>query len=194
VPKTKKQLILEYRQQHGLENASAPEIRRLQAELGRLSAGERPSLSYIASVLREAGTCVDFDSPYVDPWMEEPYSTRLKGLLQFGDLDTAETALRSLDAAYWEYQSTSDCKGANLARSLGLKGKQRAESLAASLRVSPARRTEKREIALWFRVWLETPDIFFDWLEVRKRSEEFQTLFGRRSNVSGGQALPQKAN
>jgi hypothetical protein len=194
VPKTKKQLILEYRQQHGLENASAREIRRLQTELGSLSAGERPSLSYIANVLREAGTRVDFDSRYVDPWMEEPYSTRLKGLLQFGDLETAETALRSLDEAYREYQNTSDRKGANLARSLGLKGKQRAQSLAASIRVSPARRAEKREIALWFRVWLETPDIFFDWLEVRKGSEEFQTLFGRRLNASGGQALPQKAN
>jgi hypothetical protein len=58
-----------------------------------------------------------------------------------------------------------------------LKGKQRAEGLAANPRVSLARRAEKREIAAWFRVWLESPDLFFDWLEVRKNSEEFQTTF-----------------
>src|SRR5215471_425381 len=104
VPKTKKQLILEYCQQHGLDTASGQGIRRLQAELGRLCEGARPSLSYIANVLREAGARVDFDSRFVDPWMEEPYATRLKGTLQFSDLETAEAALRSLDAAYREYQ------------------------------------------------------------------------------------------
>ena len=175
--KSKNQLILEYRDERGLENAGAQEIRLIQAELGRLDPGRRPSLSYIANVLREAGTRVEFDHRYVDPWMEEPYAARLKGLLQFRDLETAECALRKLDEAYREYQKASDRKGVNLVRSLALKGKQRAEGLAANPRVSLARRAEKREIAAWFRVWLESPDLFFDWLEVRKNSEEFQTTF-----------------
>ena len=177
--KTKKQLILEYCRERGLQSADAREIRSIQAELGRqLGPNERPSLSYIANVLRQAGTRVEFNNRYVDPWMEEPYATRLQGLLQFRDLDTAEVALRKLDKAYREYQQASDPTGARLVRSLILKGKQRAESLAASPRVNPARRAQKREIADWFRVWLETPDIFFDWLEMRKRAEEFQRLFG----------------
>jgi hypothetical protein len=179
VVKSKRQLILEYRQTHGLENAGAQEIRLIQAELGRTGSGQRLSLSYIASVLRQAGTRVDFNSRYVDPWMEEPYATRLTGLLQFRDLETTEGALCNLDQAYREYQKAADRKGVTLVRSLGLKGKLRAEGLAANPRVSPERRAEKREIASWFRVWLENPDIFFDWLEVRKRSEEFQTTFAR---------------
>jgi hypothetical protein len=179
VIKGKKQLILEYRQEHGLENAGAQEIRLIQAELGRLDPERRPSLSYIANVLREAGTRVDFNHRYVDPWMEEPYAARLKGLLQFRDLETAESALRRLDEAYREYQKASDRKGASLVRSLALKGKQRAEGLAANPRVSPARRAEKGEIACWFRVWLQSPDLFFDWLEARKSSEEFQTTLAR---------------
>jgi len=62
---------------------------------------------------------------------------------------------------------------------LALKGKQRAEGLAANPRISPARRAEKGEIASWFRLWLESPGLFFDWLEVRKSSEEFQTILAR---------------
>jgi len=179
VTKRKKQLILEYKEEHRLENAGAQEIRLIQAELGRLDPGRRPSLAYIANVLRESGTRVEFNHRFVDPWMEEPYATRLKGLLEFRDLETAERALRRLDEAYREYQKTSDRKGANLVRSLALKGKQRAEGLAANARVSPARRAEKREIAAWFRVWLESPDLFFDWLEARKCSEEFQATWAR---------------
>jgi hypothetical protein len=187
VIKRKKQLILEYRLEHGLENAGAKEIRLIQANLERLDPGRRPSLSYIANVLREAGTRIEFNHRYVDPWMEEPYATRLKGLLQFRDLETAECALRRLDEAYREYQKASDRKGANLVRSLALKGKQRAAGLAANPRISPARRAEKREIAAWFRVWLGSPDLFFDWLEVRKSSEEFQTTL---APPAGGPAPP----
>jgi len=181
VVKSKKQLILEYRQAHGLENAGAREIRSIQAELGRVGAGQRPSLSYIANVLRQAGTRVDFNDRYVDAWMEEPYATRLTGLLQFRDLEAAEGALRKLDQAYRDYQKASDSKGIKLVRSLGLRGKLRAEGLAANPRVSPARRAEKHEIASWFRVWLESPGIFFDWLEVRKKSGQFLEAFASPS-------------
>ena len=62
-------------------------------------------------------------------------------------------------------------------RSLVIKGKKRAQSMARNPRVNPAKRREKEEIAAWFKVWLELPDAFFDWLELRKRSEEFQQTF-----------------
>jgi hypothetical protein len=120
---------------------------------------------------------VDYDDRYVDPLMEEPYASRLEGALQFRDLESAEASLQKLDAIYREYRNASDRVGTTLVRSLVLKGRQRAESLAANSRVSPEKRREKQEIANWFRVWLETSDLFFDWLELRKESEEFQRLF-----------------
>jgi hypothetical protein len=39
------------------------------------------------------------------------------------------------------------------------------------------KRAEKEEIASWFRIWLETPDAFFDWLDVRKQSPDFKSRF-----------------
>jgi len=50
--------------------------------------------------------------------------------------------------------------------------------VANNPRISPEKRREKTEIARWFQVWLEVSDLFFDWLELRKQSEEFQRLFG----------------
>lgn len=138
--------------------------------------------------MRQAGTRVDYDDRYVVPSMEEPYASRLEGLLQFRDFETAEAALRKLDQVYREYREVSDRVGTDLVRSLVLKGKQRAASLATRPRVSPQKRQEKQEIANWFKVWLEVPDLFFDWLELRKSSEEFQRLFasqdGQPENTS----------
>jgi hypothetical protein len=153
-------------------------IRGIQAALERrLGPDDGASLSYIASVLREAGTRVDYQDRFTDPLMEEPYASRLRGRLQFRDFPTAESSLRTLDAIYREYRAASDREGASLVRSLVLKGKQRAASLGSNPRISPQKRLEKQEIARWFRVWLETADLFFDWLELRKQSEEFQRLF-----------------
>ena len=181
--KSKKEIILEYRATRALERAGTQEIRAIQAEVRRqLGPEAKASLSYIASVLGEAGTRVDlparFDDRFVHRPMEEPYASRLKGVLEFRDLESAEAALRKLDALYREYGEAADRVGAELVRALALKGKQRAASLGASPRVSPEKRGEKQEIAAWFRVWLETPDLFFDWLALRKQSEEFRRMFG----------------
>ena len=120
---------------------------------------------------------MDYEDRYVDPLMEEPYASRLQGALRFHDRESAEASLQKLDAIYREYRDASDRVGTTLVRSLVLKGRQRAGSLAANSRVRPEKRREKQEIANWFRVWLETSDLFFDWLELRKQSEEFQRLF-----------------
>jgi hypothetical protein len=49
--------------------------------------------------------------------------------------------------------------------------------IARNHKVEPQKRAEKEEIANWFRIWLETPDVFFDWLDVRKQSPEFRAKF-----------------
>jgi phytoene dehydrogenase-like protein len=175
---TKKQIILEYSRAKALERIGAEEIRALENELrARLGPNLKPSPSYIARVLRAAGKIVEYHDRFADPPMAEPYASRLRNLLQFHDFTSAEASLRKLDEVYREYRAASDRTGAGLVRSLLQRGKLRAGSMAENPRVSPHKRAEKREIATWFRVWLETPDLFFDWLELRKASPEFRQLF-----------------
>ncbi len=176
---SKKRAILESCETLKCERVGAAEIRAIEGELRRRLGPEgRTSPSYIASVLRAAGKQVEYRDRYSDPVMPEPYASRLKGLLQFSDLASAETSLQQLDAIYREYRASSDRLGTDLVRRLIQKGKWRAESLAGNTHVGPAKRQEKQEIARWFHVWLETPDLFFDWLELRRASGDFRKLFG----------------
>ena len=163
--------------------AGIKEMRVIRAELQRrLPGGSRTSYSYIASILSEAGVTVQYAG--AAPRMEEPYSSRLKDALHFHDLASAENSLRNLDAAYRSYFAAGDLRGMNLVRAILLKGKQRALQLAANPRVREEKRREKREIASCFTVWLQTPDIFSDWLGLRKQSEEFRREFGEGSDFS----------
>lgn len=175
---SKKQLILESCERAQLERIGAREIRAIEAEVRRhLGPADKVSPSYIANVLRRAGKRVEYNDRFVDPWMEEPYASRLQGVLRFSDLRSAEESLRKLDVIYRQYRETADREGTSLVRSLVLKGKERAKSLASNPRVNPEKRWEKEEIAFWFTVWVDNVDLFFDWLELRKQSEDFKRRF-----------------
>ncbi len=176
---SKKRIILESCEALECDRIGPAEIRSIEGALRRRFGPDlRTSASYIVSVLRDAGKQVEYQDWYSAPVMEEPYASRLKGLLRFSDLTSAENSLQQLDAVYREYRESSDRIGTGIVRRLIQKGKWRADSLAANPRVSLAKRQEKQEIAHWFHVWLETPDLFFDWLELRKSSEDFRKLFG----------------
>lgn len=175
---SKKQVILDYHEQLRFESIGFRELRRIQNELrGRFAAVKAPSLSYIASVLRESGVRVEYEDRYADPVIPERCRGRLEDVLHFHDLAATEKAIRALDAAWRDYNAAADREGVEVARKLALRGRQRAESLAANQRVDVGKRREKREIASWFAVWLENPDLFFDWLDLRKRADDFRAAF-----------------
>jgi hypothetical protein len=175
---TKKRILLDFFQTRERKRVEAADLRTAHDELRRhLGPGDKTSLGYIASILREAGYDVRYEDRYSDPVMPEPYATQLKGVLEFQDLASAEQSLLKLDKIFHDYSNVSDRVGVAMVRALVKKGKLRAQSIAANARVQARKRQEKLEIANWFRVWLETPDIFGDWLELRKSSEEFRQLF-----------------
>jgi hypothetical protein len=176
---SKKQILLEFFEARGKRSLEVGDLHAARNELRRcLGPRDRTSLGYIASILRAAGYEVRYEDRYSDPVMPEPYSSWLKGVLEFHDLASAEQSLLRLDGIYREYSNAADRLGKQMVVALVKKGKLRARSLAANPRVQAPKRREKQEIASWFQVWLETPDLFAESLALRKSSEEFRELFG----------------
>jgi hypothetical protein len=175
---SKKQILLDFFRPRGKRPFETEDLRAGLDELRHhLGPGDRTSLGYIASILREAGYEVRYEDRYSDPVMPKPYATRLKGVLEFHDLASAEKSLLRLDVMFRDYSSAADRVGTAMVCALVKKGKLRAQSIAANPRVQAWKRQEKQEIANWFRIWLETPDLFADWLELRKSSDDFRHLF-----------------
>jgi hypothetical protein len=110
------------------------------------------------------------------PEIELPYREALTGVLVFSTLAEAEDTLRKLENLCRKYRSASDKKGVDYCRRIAFLGRRRAEIISRNKKVSLRKRIEKQEIANWFRIWLETPALFEDWLSMRKGTEEFKKL------------------
>jgi hypothetical protein len=108
--------------------------------------------------------------------MESPYRETLKGVLAFSTFAQAESTIKALEKLCRKYRSASDKKGVEYCRQVALLGKHRAELISRNHKVSLQKRLQKQEIAHWFRIWLETPALFEDWLSLRKGTEEFRKL------------------
>ena len=110
------------------------------------------------------------------PEWDPPYDEMLRGVLSFKTLARTEQTIGHLEILRQRFLEASDKKGVEYCRQLGMLGRRRAELVAANHRVDPKKRRQKREAALWFRIWVETPELFPGWLALRKRTAEFQSL------------------
>jgi hypothetical protein len=108
--------------------------------------------------------------------IDPPYCEVLEDLLAFSSFAEAEQTINRLDFLCRNYQSASDKKGVEYCRQIATLGRRRAELISRNQRVNPQKRLQKREIAQWFKIWLEAPSIFEDWLSMRKSTEEFKRL------------------
>jgi ssDNA-binding replication factor A large subunit len=179
--KTKKSLILETAREINVQKWTPAEIdqlrRRLLAEHGE--AGKTGS-DYIADVLKDAGHKVLLT---LQQEAEEMYEEEFEDLLHFKTLEDAEVSVMRLDELMRKFRAQGEHAAVERVLNVARLGKRRAEMIARNRKVEPQRREEKLEIANWFRIWLETPDAFFDWLDVRKQSPEFRAKFPQAESI-----------
>jgi len=172
---TKKQWILAIAREFGVERFTPAEVEQIRRQLiARAGAEGKTSPDYIASVLSEAGLRVIW-STHADE--VEQYEEEFQDLLHFATLEEAEMCLIRLDELWRKFRVSGERAAAERALEIARLGRRRAEMIARNPKVEPRKRAEKEEIVQWFRVWLETPDAFFDWLELRKQSPEFLQKF-----------------
>ena len=173
--KTKKVLILDTAREIAATKWTPAEIeqlrRKLLAEHGEAG---KTGADYIAEVLKSEGWKVVLTQREE---AEEEYEEEFEDLLHFKTLEDAEVSLTRLDELMRKFRAHGEKAAVERVLDVARLGKRRAEMISRNRKVDAHKRAEKEEIANWFRIWLETPDPFFDWLDLRKQSPEFQKKF-----------------
>jgi hypothetical protein len=191
-PRTKRDLIIEAWDELGRPGVGEPHLREIQNAIRQsFGAGAVDSPARIARVLADEGAelrhpeVIEFDAR----WRE----TRIKhDTKNFGSLEAilagkpageplglkqAEVFIKKLERLRNKSERAGDKATWQRARKLAVNARQNAQSLARTGTLDQLTRAEQAEIAAWLAVWIQTPNLFNEWLDLRRRSPEFKRKF-----------------
>jgi hypothetical protein len=92
-------------------------------------------------------------------------------------LEAAAAMLIELENLRARFALAEDIDAWEELRSFATDARLRAETWAKDRTCEPRTRATQKEILEWIKVWLQTPALFADWVELRRRSPEFRRKF-----------------
>jgi len=111
---------------------------------------------YLRELLRRTG--LPFTQPYA-------------GIRQ-NSFEELERALREMLEVYADAMRAGNRERARYCRRQVILAKDRARWIARSAKTPAEKKPQKEEMVQWMLVWLENPDIFPAWVEIRKRKTD----------------------
>ncbi len=187
--RTKTDLIIEVWEKLDCESIGAVEIEAIETvvrERYGFSAVESPMI--IARLLADEGAelrhaeIMELD---VARRLESPYDAMFRNILKFSDFRQTLASIRQMENLRKKFVAENDREGLRLMREIALKGKNRALMIAKNARVATEKRHEKQEIAEWFTIWLQNPEVFENWIILRQNSPDFRERFEKAENRKG---------
>jgi hypothetical protein len=179
---TKPELIIDVWERLDCESVGARELAEIQRSVSdQFGAGAVDSPATVARLLADEGAVlrhpevIDYDSQ----WRAQGFADEFfPAAANFESLREAVASIRVIDERRQELEA--ECRELDLARLRQTLLSVRKDRLlvARSKVVNARQRLEANEIAEWLRVWLEAPDLFNDWLELRQRSADYLGRFG----------------
>ncbi len=182
--RTKRDLIIEVWEHLDCESVGACELEQIQQALHeRFGDGALESPASIARTVADEGAVLrhpevfHFDSK----WRERNFTgQRFLNELDFQSLPEALDSFLKLEDKRREFEANSDEKGLEQLRVVFESAREDCLLIARSKIVDESQREQAKEISNWLTVWLQAPELFSDWLELRRRSPEFRKRFESR--------------
>lgn len=183
--RTKSDLIIEVWEKLDCESIGAAEIEAIEVvvaeQFGR-AAVESPMV--IARLLADEGADLrhsEIMALYVERASDRPYDAAFRNILNIDTLKNAEASIRELENLRRKYMADHDKEGLRLVVETGRRGKSAAAEIAVKERTETVTRLINAEIDQWFTIWLQSPDVFSEWLKLRQWSRDFVDKFGHLS-------------
>lgn len=179
--RTKTDLMIEVWEALDCENVGEKEIVEIEnAVRERFGANAVDTPMKIARLLADEGAELRHSEILaldVTRRLESPYDAMFRNILKFSDFKQALISLRQLENLRQKFLRENDKEGLRLVRETALKGKNRAQMISQNDRVDARKRAEKAEIVEWFTLWLQSPEVFETWVQIRQNSKNFKDKF-----------------
>src|SRR5262245_60085104 len=189
--KSKREMVLDIYDREAMGEVTAHEIAVInQALVEEFGEGGAMPPAEIARILVDEELPVRFEQVFRMMTHTEKYENLFDDLAYNSSLEQAEKSLRRIDALYRGFERQGDKTGARFALQTARLARKYAQEQALSPNLPDLQFREMAEIAEGFAVWLQKPDLFAQWLELRKSAREFKDLFGKK--ISSRETEPRK--
>ncbi len=175
--RSKRDLIIEVWEHLDCESVGARELEEIQqALLERCGEGAVESPATIARAVADEGAVLRHPEVF-DCDLRWRKQSRPDNFLNFCNLSTAFQSMVKLEEQRLELQISEDARGLTQLRDVVSWARKDSLLLARSRIIAAAQREEAKEIVHWLTIWLQAPELFSDWLDLRRRAPEFRKKF-----------------
>jgi hypothetical protein len=176
------EVIVEAWRQLEAESLGAVELESVRRVLAK-EFGERatPTPAAIARTLAEHGVrlrhaeFLSVDVIWRARRINELFSA---GELDFASIESSIESMEKLDDLLIHFNSEGDETGQASLRELAIELKTELQLVAKARINLGLQRQIAAEVVDWLTIWLQTPHLFADWLEIRRNSKAFRQKFG----------------
>jgi hypothetical protein len=180
--RTKRELIIEVWEVLDCESVGARELEKIQHALReKFGEGASESPASIARIVADEGAVLRhpevFDCDL--KWRRQNLEKwSFRDGLDFSDLSSAFEAVVKLEEKRLQLQADNEPKALKKLREAVAAARKDSLLQARSKIIDNGSREQLKEIAHWLTVWLQSPELFSDWLDLRRRSPDFREKFG----------------
>jgi hypothetical protein len=179
--RTKRDVVVEASERLNCESVGAQELEEIQ-RIVRVRFGENgvESPASIARTLAEEGVVLRHPEvlEYDAAWREDNLrKANLPNDLNFSALKEVSHSIKELDQQRKKLDQAANNSGSRRLLEAMQEVREDLLLLGRSEVVDERRRVEAGEIAEWLRVWLSSPELFDDWLELRQHSADYRKKF-----------------
>ncbi|MFL6375479.1 MAG: hypothetical protein ACJ73D_12490 [Pyrinomonadaceae bacterium] len=181
--RTKQDLVIEVWEKLDCDSVGAAEIEAIEtaveAQFGK-AAVDSPMV--IARLVADEGAELrhsEIMELYIRRSEDHPYDAALRNVLRVDSLSAALRSITDLENIRRKYAADGDKTGLRHIREMAIAAKRELCLRIDHIRTNDLDRHVATEINDWLSHWLQTPQLFADWVEVRQRSKDFVEKFGK---------------
>jgi hypothetical protein len=179
--RNKRDLIIEVWEYLDCESVGASELEQIQQALTeKFGAGALTSPASIARTVADEGAVLRHPEVFQCDvkWRQENLKKwEFREGLDFSDFSSAFESVVKLEEKRLQLQVDNQATGLKELRDIVAAARRDSLLQARSKILDGSAREQRKEISEWLTVWLQSPELFSDWLDLRRRSPEYKKKF-----------------
>ena len=186
--RTKHDLIIEVWEDLDCESVGARELEKIQQVLReKFGEGALASPATIARTVADEGAVLRHPEVFECDvkWREQNLKKwEFREGLDFSDLSLAFASVVKLEEKRLQLKADKEGTALKELRDIVVAVRKDLLLKARSRIIDGGVREQQKEISEWLSVWLQSPELFSDWLDLRRRSTEFRKKFPKHQEQS----------